>query len=156
MSGIFSNYNDSGYFSGTIGTTGPTSYSGLTSDIYSSVIQPGVLLINRTGTTIRGFNIIPSSSSDFANTNLRNVDAGYILYPGWAAQVFTSTNYTGTASNIFLNNTTNPVFYVTSTWTNTTVTNKVTNLGTSTTYTGNNTESIKIWFRGQEITISSF
>lgn len=153
--GYQSNFNDSGYNATSTGS-GSTTYSASSADIYTSVIQPGVYLINQSKTSIRGINAIPASTSDFGNKFLASTDAGYILYPGWAAQVFASTNYGGTASNIFLNNTTSPVFYVTTTWTNSTVTTKVTKLGTSTTYTGNSTQSIKVWFRGIESTISSF
>jgi hypothetical protein len=149
-SGFISNFKDLGFSSGTIGNTGATSYTNVSNDLYIPLIQCGVYMLN-TGSILSFVNpICCSSAVSFDNTS---AVTAILLYPGWSAQLFTLANYTGTVSNIIINNTNNPVIYRTST-SFTTYYGVITVLGTSTTWTVNNTRSIKIWFRGTEIITS--
>jgi len=151
--GFVSNLIDSGYSSGTIGTTGPTSYTAISADIYLSGVQIGVYILDQSTPSI---NIpIPCSLTNLAYFRLtNNIDDGWIVYPGWAVQAFNLAGYTGLPTNIFLNNTSLPIFFSNSGWTLSTDVFITTNCTTSTQTSANTCTSVKIWFRGVEITIS--
>ena len=150
--GFVSNLIDSGYSTGTIGTTGPTSYSAISADIYLSSVQIGVYILDQ---ETPFYNIpIPCSITNMAWVRSNNTDDGWIVYPGWAVQAFNLAGYTGLPTNIFLNNTSLPIFFSNAGWGLSTDVFITTNCTTSTQTSANTCTSVKIWFRGVERTIT--
>ena len=82
-----SNYLDSGYDASGNGTTVPVS----STDIYNVTNICGVYKLN--GNQTSGLNSIAGipTTLEFAG-GLENVCDGYLLYPGWAFQIFNTTS----------------------------------------------------------------
>ena len=174
-SGYNSNYNDSGYdcsfsYSCLVISSAVVIPSGQTiavaaSELYTTTAQCGVFMIDLSAQTTYP---IHGSLTSLAMSGMpQQKDSGYIIYPGYAIQLFSSTAYTGDYSVIVINNTTSPIL---------TVNNGTSGNGESPTnpgfpstgyytpyssyslanptyYSCNQTESIYVWFRGSLISL---
>ena len=164
-----SNYNDSGY--SYTNTSGGTSNVPST-DIYNVVNTCGVYFLD--GTRNEGLNYIyPIVCSTILDTGMINSDDGYIVYPGYAIQLFyykTFVEDPDQKSYIYCNYSSRPVLYSLSDNTgtlmypidyynnNSSITssqrvllqnNNIIN------YSRNATSSIRIWFRGTEVLLTN-
>jgi len=104
-----SNYNDSGYsYTNTSGTSSNAS----STDIYNVVNTCGVYFLN--GTRDSGLeHIYPIVCSTLLASGMRDIDDGFIVYPGYAIQIF-YTNFsdgTNNRSYIYCNYSSRPVLY---------------------------------------------
>jgi hypothetical protein len=138
------------------------------SDLYTTTVQCGVYMINLSG----GNYPINCSLSNLQVSGVPDrCDDGYIVYPGYAIQLFEGTSYStsDSYSMIYLNNTTAPLLYSC----NATAGNgespsnpgfntpnlnympfSTYTLDDPTYYSVNQTSSIYVWFRGQLISIT--
>jgi hypothetical protein len=159
--GFKSNYNDSGYNvpstgsyyggSGQLITTGSIIAS---SDVYNNSQQVGVYMFdgnqgNRTA-------VIYPIFSSLSNMNILGIpngaDDAWLVYPGYGFQLFNGANYTGTKSNTYINNTSNPVLFTTTS--GGIPGSTLIKTDSEGTYSANTTFSVKIYFRFQQINIS--
>lgn len=160
-----SNYNDSGY-TNTIGTTSNVP----STDIYNVVNTCGVYFLN--GTRDAGLSYIyPIVCSTILDTGMINSDDGYIVYPGYAIQLFyykTFVEDPDQKSYIYCNYSSRPVLYSLSdnggalmypidyynNNSSTTLSQGVL-LQDGNDYYRNNTSAIRIWFRGTEVLLTN-
>jgi hypothetical protein len=162
-----SNYNDSGYsYTNTSGTTSNVP----STDIYNVVNTCGVYFLN--GTRDAGLtSIYPIVCSTILDTGMINIDDGYIVYPGYAIQLFyykTFIEDPNQKSYIYCNYSSRPVLYsLTDSNGNlvypydyynnnssATASQRVL-LQNNTNYIINNTSAIRIWFRGTEVLLTN-
>lgn len=128
-------------------------------DMANVVPQCGVYMINGTSTGVGTSYPIPLSCS-IANLNIigsNKIDDGYVLYPNFGIQTFQEPNYAGTASIITYNTTSQPLFLGVGTESYGTGVNQLlTVVNPATVYsTGPNvTQSVKVFYQGNEVTIS--
>jgi hypothetical protein len=153
--GFTSNYNDSGYtINGTFFDTSGILQSDLnvaSSDIYLNPCQtgPGVWMIN--GSYQGNNNIYPVICSANALDHIgvpNNQDDAWLLYPGYGIKLYVAYNYSGTNSYIYYNTTTSPKIIGCNDWGGANTIIQSTSGGN---YPRNNTESIIVYFRGQQI-----
>ncbi len=141
-----------------------TPYTIPQTDVINTVFQCGVYLIN--GTIASGVNpiAIPCSCSNLAKFGAASVDDGFIIYPYFGIQVFTNIDYdtSGMYSYIVYNGTNSPIFISTSgtdsygTWPPNYPVMGSDNSPVGYYYPANSTTSIKVFYRGTEITLVPF
>jgi len=157
-----SNYNDSGYnYTNIYGTTSnvpPT-------DIYNINIAKGVGVYMLSGGTNANGNCldytpIPITCGTYYVGGIQDLDDGYIVYPGYAIQLFYNyyNDNTSNRSYIYCNYSSRPQLYnlgpFTKQYYNNTESNSIRiTLQNNTNYAANNTSAIRVWFRGTEITL---
>jgi len=151
-----SNYIDSGY--SYIDQSGGTSHApGI--DIYNVVNTPGVYKLNGNATVLANLLAIPCSLSYDTG-----VDDAYIVYPGFAIQLFQGGSFfaAGTASRswIYCNYSNRPVLYSTMNNNNNPIfptdwfngsSSQTLQTQTGARYGANTSNSIRVWFRGTEV-----
>ena len=156
-SGFQSNYNDSGYTVGndwydqnnTLVTTIPSR------DIYATTSQVGVYMLDGTISNTTLWFPIFCSLSNLRNYGIPNdSDDAWIVFPGFGFKIYDNQNYAGDESRLYTNTSNNPVLF---SFASGGFSNKGTNI-----YNINNnlflygkTHSIRIYFRGTEITINN-
>jgi hypothetical protein len=155
--GFQSNFNDSGYtLSGTWYDQNGNIVSGsITSrDIYISTQQTGVYMIDGSVGVSNTFYPVNCSAANLINLGMLNdVDDAWLVYPGYGFTLYYDGPYTGTTSRNYINTSTTPVvFYCGSPggWVGY-GTPILTTTGSS--YAGNNTNGVRIYFRGTEIRV---
>ena len=153
-----SNYNDSGYTLTTGNNTydadgnsiSNQTYSVSSSDIYNNSVQCGVYKINFGNASCA---MQCSSDNTYYLGTGSGADDAYIVYPGYGFRLYQDNDYNafGVNSNIYYNTTTSVIcFSVNSSDSHGT---KVYQYGSSSRYNGG-TQSIRVYFRGNEITVS--
>ena len=163
-----SNFNDSGY--SYTNTSGGISNVPST-DIYNVVNTCGVYFLN--GNRNGGLtSIYPIVCSTILATGMNNSDDGYIVYPGYAIQLFYTDNFSASTiqkSDIYCNYSSRPVLYsLTEDGTgnlmypidyydnnsSTTASQRVL-LQNGNNYIINKTSAIRVWFRGTEVLLTN-
>ena len=162
-----SNYKDSGY--SYTNTSGGTSNVPST-DIYNVVNTRGVYFLN--GISSLGLSYIyPIECSTILATGMENSDDGYIVYPGYAIQLFyykTFVEDPDQKSYIYCNYSSRPVLYSLSDSArkplypidyynnnSSTTSSQIVLLQNGNDYIINNTSAIRIWFRGTEVLLTN-
>ena len=161
-----SNYNDSGY--SYTNTSGGISNVPST-DIYNVVNTCGVYFLN--GNRNGGLtSIYPIVCSTILATGMNNSDDGYIVYPGYAIQLFYTDNFSASTiqkSDIYCNYSSRPVLYSLYDGSNLVYPIDYYNNNSSATasqrvllqstgnYYYNTTGAIRIWFRGTEVLLTN-
>jgi len=163
-----SNFNDSGYsYTNTSGTTSNVP----STDIYNVVNTRGVYFLN--GISSSGLSYIyPIVCGTILAPNMDNSDNGYIVYPGYAIQLFNGgfDSDTSNRSYIYCNYSSRPVLYSltennsSSTLmypidyydnnSSTTASQRVL-LQNGNNYIINKTSAIRVWFRGTEVLLTN-
>lgn len=161
--GYNSHYIDSGWsntnFYG-IGNMTDISVGG--QDIYYTTQQIGIYMINGAFQGTTDYYPIQTSTSNLEWIGVPNqVDDAYLVYPGYGFQLYSGTYYSANASKQYINNSSSPyLFYTNSpTWTSASSSYNITNiqnLNDANTFSANQTQSIKIYFRGTQIVTSGF
>jgi len=157
VSGNTSNFNDSGY-----NVSGQNLYdvsnnlvsSAISSsDLYNTTQTFGIIMFD--GSTA-SYPIYCSVSNMTYIAAVNDSDDFYIVYPGWGFTLYNATNYNTTDfySKTYINNTTKPVIFMTAAALYGISANIYQSVNTTDVYPANNTASIKVYFRNQEITIS--
>lgn len=158
--GFQSNYNDSGYtLTGTWYDQNNNLVTSIPSrDIYTTTELTGVYMIN--GAYNSGTNIyypIVCSGGWWVNLGIpNNSDDGWLVYPGYGFTLYNTAPYGGTISRNYVNTTTTPIVYYTGSSPGTGWVGQGTPILTTTgsAYPQNDTGSVKIYFRGSEITVN--
>ena len=157
-----SNFNDSGWTNSLGGNVYDQSgnsfnYNVSSSDIYNTTQQCGVYMVNG-GVSIQTY-IFPvqCSTTNYHNLGMPDTqDDAYIVYPGFGIQLFTGMSWTGTASNIYVNSSNQPVLFQCTG--NDHPFPGATNIyqygSTSNGYSVNQSNSIKIYFRNTQVVIT--
>jgi hypothetical protein len=163
-----SNYKDSGY--SYTNTSGGISNVPST-DIYNVVNTRGVYFLNGISSSGASY-IYPIVCSTILASGMDDSDDGYIVYPGYAIQLFNGGFDSGTSnrSYIYCNYSSRPVLYSltennsSSTLmypidyydnnSSTTASQRVL-LQNNSNYFRNTTNSIRIWFRGTEVLLTN-
>jgi hypothetical protein len=154
-SGFTSNYNDSGYTlsSYTWFTNDNVVVSSVSSnDIYKTTQQCGVYVIDR-GATSPIFPIF-CSLKDLRDSSVPiDLDDAWLVYPGFGFIIYDNVNYVGTTSRTYINTDTKPRLFVLN---GGNYGGKSTNIFTTTgsNFPLNQAASVKIFYRGEEITIN--
>lgn len=150
--GKTSNHIDSGYNVSSLtiynSSNAIISTSTSNSDIYTTTATFGVILANSNSSVYPVY----CSSTNMTNLGIpAAVDDYYIVYPGWGFILYNTASYGGTSTRQYMNNTTSPILF-----TSVTVGGVSVNILSSTggTYGVNQTRSIKIYFRGVEVTVT--
>lgn len=155
--GKVSNYLDSGYNVSSLSfyDTSQNIISSATtgSDIYTNSQIAGVIMIDLNHNAFLIYCSVPDLTYIGAPTPGSGGygDDYYIVYPGWGFTLYTSLNYGGTSTRKYINNTTSPILF-----TPYTIGSVSPNIYTTSgnIYTVNTTYSIKIYFRGTEVTVT--
>ena len=162
-SGFISNYKDSGYVVPPSIWYNPggvpiTATNFLPLDIYISSQQVGVYMINGTQGQNNGvFYPIFCSLSNMHNLSVPNkVDDAWLVYPGYGFTLFQDPSYNNTddISNSYLNTLNVPVMFYNPGSPSGFNTGTPIQTTSGSNYVGNSTQSVKIYFRFQEITIT--
>ena len=162
--GFQSNFNDSGYTisgswydqNGNL-ITGPIA----SRDIYTNTQRTGVFMIDGinslNGGTINTFYPVNFSAQNLNNIGLPNdVDDAWLVYPGYGFTLYYDNYSTGVISRNYINTTSLPRVFSNGGAVNTGWVGYGTPIRTTTgsSYLQNQTNAIKIYFRGQEIRVS--
>jgi hypothetical protein len=137
----------------SIGNTAVSTFTN--SIIYNNIsynqvpINNGVFMMN-TGTA--SLNIIPSSITSLSVLSIGDCDDWWLVYPGFSIQLFYSTGYAGTNSNVLVNDTNSPVVFATGSPSLTTYIS-VYQYNSSNDYGTNKTDSVLVWYQGVQVTI---
>jgi hypothetical protein len=154
--GFVSNYSDSGYTL-TVNTwynqNNVIQSSVSSNDIYYATQQPGVYMIN--GGTSTASTVYPIFGSLSSMTNMgapNNSDDAWIVYPGFGFVLYNDNNYTNQLSRFYTNTSNVPAFF---SFSNGGFANQGKSIQNTsgTTIQSNHTNSVRIYFRGQEIGI---
>jgi hypothetical protein len=153
--GKVSNYFDSGYNVTTLNLYDSNniqvSTSISSSDIYNNTQNIGVILCDEGGNSYPVY----CSAKNLGNIGiLTDADDYYIVYPGWGFTLWHGVGYTEEQSRTYINNTTSLQLF--STITPIDGVNVSQNIYTTSDilYSSNNTSSIKVYFRGVEVTLN--
>jgi len=159
--GKVSNYLDSGYNVTSLNlydsSNNIISTTNSSSDIYNFTQNIGVIYCNLNTSSSFSVGCYPVYCSAIYLPNIgipADVDDYYIVYPGWGFTIFSEQNYTGAQSRTYINNTTSlQLFSLVTDINGVTVSQNVyTNTGDL--FYPNNTSSIKVYFRGVEVTLN--
>jgi hypothetical protein len=129
-------------------------------NIYEQCCMAGVYMINGLNGNVDNMYPVFCSVKDLNYIGIpKNSDDAYLVYPGFGFQLHTSTGYTGTDSTIYYNTGTVPVVFVlgNDSWSGARkrVYTYLNDGVSGEQYSDNSTESIRIFFRGNqnEITV---
>jgi len=153
-----SNYIDSGWVIDSSGQQVPdgATFNEVSVDVYCNVSQVGVYgMMGNSSITNVTYSPMFCSTINISYFDVsQSDDEAYVVYPGFGIQLFTLTSYGGTGSNICNNNTTQPVVFTTE---NSSISGTlIYELNTSTPYPKLTTSSLKIFYRGLQITCSTY
>lgn len=130
-------------------------------DLANVTPQCGVYLIN--GSSSLGGTeppiAIPTSMANLGMADAWKIDDGFILYPGFGIQAFQGLNYTGTESLVTYNTTNEPLFLASNNTAYPSYANmllKSTNPVTLYSTAANVTQSIKVFYKGKQLTSGVF
>lgn len=159
-SGFTSKYNDAGYTLPPLSSNWYNATNNVVAlplpsqDIYITTQQVGVYMFNGSGGGGGGtiYPIVSSLSNLSVGGGGVDVDDGWIVYPGWGFQLYDALNYVTQLSNLYVNTTSLPIFFGFSTGLYASIIYINTPIGAFP-IAANNTASVKIYFRGQEITM---
>ena len=159
-SGFTSKYNDAGY---TLPTdVVPTWYDASNTvvagplpsqDIYITTQQVGVYMFN--GTIQNTTTITPIFSSLKQVTNIgiaSNSDDAWLVYPSWGFALYDKDDYTDLMTKYYTNTSTIPILFTFYNGGYAGVGTQIQNSG-SQGINANSTNSVKIYFRGKEVTV---
>ena len=165
--GFQSNYNDSGYsLTGTWydgSNNSATSVSNISRDIYTTTQRTGVFMINgthRSTNSITNSNTIypvNCSAQNLINIGLPNdADDAWLVYPGYGFTLYYDNYSSGVTSRNYVNTSTRPVVFYCGNSTGSGWVGYGTPILTTTgsSYAQNQTNAIKVYFRGQQISVS--
>jgi hypothetical protein len=143
-----SNYIASGWTasSGAYDQDGLLSGSVPSRDIFNGELTVGVYQIRYESAQYPVF----CSCDDLKNIGIpQDSDEAWLVYPGYGIKLFSQTNWSGTASNTYYNTTNQPVFFITNpNWGTGSGTIVYEEGSTSDRFGFNNTQSVKVYFRG--------
>lgn len=160
-----SNYIASGWIasSGAYNQDGLLSGSVPSRDIFNGALTVGVYQVFFNNGV--GQRPVFCSCNDLSNIGiLKNKDRAWLVYPGYGIKLFSQTNWSGIASNTYYNTTTLPVLFATEQYwgintllARTGQTTTVYKEGSTTDLFGkDNTQSIRVYFRGNRSTGSEY
>lgn len=147
-----SNYIASGWTasSGAYDQDGLLSGSVSSRDVFNGELTVGVYQI-RSGTAQYP---VFCSCNNLNNIGIpQDTDDAWVVYPGYGIKLYSQTGWSGTASNTYYNNSNVPALFITSdTWGTGSGTIVYEEGSYSTKFGFNNTQSIRVYFRGNRST----
>jgi hypothetical protein len=159
--GFVSNFNDSGYVGTNVvygwrGVNNVSVTSVSSSDIYTTTQQCGVYMFDGVqGSSPISYSVYCSTSNLDSYLRIPNVkDDAWLVYPGFGFVLFPSANWGGNSSYYYVNNTNRPqLFYNRGGGFSSSGGTEIAGASYSG-YPANTTTSLRIYFRGSEITIA--
>jgi hypothetical protein len=156
-SGKEANFTDSGYDVSSLNiydsNNNLISLSTPQRDIYTTTQTVGVIMINSSGLSYSIYCSVPNMGIIGSGSD---IDDYYIVYPGWGFTLYTDFNYNTTSqtySRTYINTSNTPQLFTSLTPINGVTVTKNIKTTTNTDYPVNSTNSIKVYFRGIEVTI---